>query len=297
MRLGLMILTEEPWRRNVRRWRAAEQLGFDSAWTYDHLHWRGLREGPWFQAVPVLAAAAAATDRITLGVLVASPNFRHPVTLAKDAVTLADISGGRFVLGVGAGSQDAGDAAVLSPAALSPRQRADRFAEFVELTDRLLRSPTTSHSGEYYTVRDAVMIPHCPRPSAPLAVAASGRRGIALAARYADAWVTIGPTDFSRRWEPDECLALVATQIEIFGDACARGGRNPETAAKIFLCSDWAGNPLASPKACLELAERYAALGITELVLNWPRADGPYAGDPDVLTAIAAEALPRIHEL
>ena len=297
MRLGLMILTEEPWPRNVRRWRAAEQLGFDSAYTYDHLHWRALRDGPWFQAIPVLAAAAAVTERITLGVLVASPNLRHPVTLAKDAITLTDISQGRFVLGLGAGSEDAGDATVLGPAALGPRQRADRFAEFVELTNRLLRSPTTSHSGEYYTARDAVMIPHCPRPAAPLAVAASGRRGMALAARCADAWVTIGPTDFSRRWEPGECLAVVATQRKMFDDACARAGRDPETVAKIFVSSGWAGNPLASPKACLELAERYATLGITELVLHWPRADGPYAGDPDVLTAIAAEALPRIHEL
>jgi alkanesulfonate monooxygenase SsuD/methylene tetrahydromethanopterin reductase-like flavin-dependent oxidoreductase (luciferase family) len=296
MRLGLMILTEEPWQRNARRWLAAEQLGFDSAWTYDHLHWRSLRDSSWFQAVPVLAAAAAVTDRITLGVLVASPNFRHPVTLAKDTITLADISGGRFVLGVGAGSPDAGDAAVVGPA-LGPQQRADRFAEFVELTDQLLRSPATSHSGTYYTVRDAVMIPHCPRPAAPLAVAASGRRGIALAARLADAWVTAGPTDFSRRWQPEECLALVARQIEMFREACAGAGRNPETVAKIFVSSGWAGNPLASPEACLELAEQYAALGITELVLNWPRSADPYAGDPDVLAEIAAKALPRIHEL
>ena len=90
MRLGVMILTEEPWRTNAHRWRTAEELGFDSAWTYDHLHWRGLRGSPWYASVPVLAAAAALTERITIGVMVASPNFRHPVTLAKDAVTVDD---------------------------------------------------------------------------------------------------------------------------------------------------------------------------------------------------------------
>jgi len=293
-----MILTEEPWRRNVGRWQTAEALGFDAAWTYDHLHWRGLRGQPWYASVPVLAAAAAVTSRITIGLMVASPNFRHPVTLAKETVTLDDISGGRFVLGVGAGSPDAGDAAVLGEPPLSPAARADRFEEFVALTDRLLRSPTTTHAGRFYTVDDAVMVPGCVRrPRAPLAVAASGPRGMAVAARYADAWVTMGPTDWSRSYRPEECLAVVADQTARLHRCCAEAGRDAGEVARVFVSTGWAGDPLASPKACLELAERYAAVGITDLVLHWPRPDGVYAGDPAVLEGIAAEVLPRIHQL
>jgi alkanesulfonate monooxygenase SsuD/methylene tetrahydromethanopterin reductase-like flavin-dependent oxidoreductase (luciferase family) len=293
-----MILTEEPWRVNVGRWQTAEKLGFDSAWTYDHLHWRGLRDHPWYASLPVLAAAAAVTERIGLGVLVASPNFRHPVTLAKDTVTLDDISAGRFVLGVGAGSPDAGDAAVLGAPALPPRQRAERFEEFVALTDLLLRQTVTTHHGRYFAANAALMVPGCVRrPRAPLAVAASGPRGLALAAKYADTWVTMGPTDWSRGYRPQECLDIVAAQADRLREECARVGRDPGGLEKIFVSTGWAGDPLASPGACLALAERYAALGITELVLHWPRADGVYAGDPDVLGAIADEALPRIHEL
>ena len=86
-----------------RRWRRAEELGFDHAWTYDHLAWRSLRDGPWFGAIPTLTAAAMVTDRIRLGTLVASPNFRHPVPFAKELMTLDDISGGRLAAGIGAG--------------------------------------------------------------------------------------------------------------------------------------------------------------------------------------------------
>ena len=79
MRLGVLILPEDPWPDARRKWQRAEQLGFDHAWTYDHLAWRGLRDSPWFGAVPTLAAAAAVTSTIRLGTLVASPEVRHPV--------------------------------------------------------------------------------------------------------------------------------------------------------------------------------------------------------------------------
>src|SRR5262249_57209762 len=103
-----------------------------------HLAWRSLRDAPWFGAVPTLTAAALATERIRLGMLVASPNFRQPVPFAKEVITLDDVSGGRFTLGIGAGG--AGwDARMLGQKPWSRRERADRFAEFVQLLDRLLR--------------------------------------------------------------------------------------------------------------------------------------------------------------
>ena len=100
MRVGVLILPERRWADSGRLWREAESMGLDSAWTFDHLSWRVLQNGPWFSAFPVLTAAACSTSRITVGTLVTSPNFRHPVTLAKDAIALDDISEGRFVLGI-----------------------------------------------------------------------------------------------------------------------------------------------------------------------------------------------------
>ena len=102
MRFGVLILPDASWSVARERWQSAERMGFDHAWTYDHLTWRSLRDGPWFAAMPTLAAAAAATTRLRLGTLVASPTFRHPVTFAKELITLDDISDGRITAGIGA---------------------------------------------------------------------------------------------------------------------------------------------------------------------------------------------------
>ena len=81
----------------------AESLGLHAAYTYDHLSWRSFRDRPWFEAMTTLAAAAVATSTLRLGTLVTSPNFRHPVPLAKELLTLDDLSEGRLVVGIGSG--------------------------------------------------------------------------------------------------------------------------------------------------------------------------------------------------
>ncbi|HWS32543.1 MAG TPA: LLM class flavin-dependent oxidoreductase, partial [Actinoplanes sp.] len=83
MRIGIVILQDQRWAESSRRWRLADEWGFDHAWTYDHLGWRDLIDGPWFDAVPTLTAAATVTSRIRLGTYVATPNFRHPVHFAR----------------------------------------------------------------------------------------------------------------------------------------------------------------------------------------------------------------------
>src|SRR5919112_816741 len=138
MRIGVLMLPTDPWPDTVARARHLEELGYASLWTYDHLTWRRYREKPWFAALPWLTGVAASTSRIRLGTMVASPNFRHPVTLAKEAMTLDHVSGGRVILGVGAGGTGF-DAEVFKQPVLSPGERASRLAEFVELLDRLLR--------------------------------------------------------------------------------------------------------------------------------------------------------------
>src|SRR5690348_9585653 len=135
MRFGIVILPDQRWSESSGRWRRAEEYGFDHAWTYDHLGWRDLVDGPWFDAVPTLTAAAMVTERIRLGTFVASPNFRHPVHFTREVTALDDISRGRLLLGVGAGGIGF-DAEVLGLPELTPRRRVDRFAEFLELLDR-----------------------------------------------------------------------------------------------------------------------------------------------------------------
>src|SRR3954469_7693694 len=139
MRVGMVILPELRWSQAQERWRRAEEYGFAHAWTYDHLAWRDLADGPWFDAVATLTAAATATQTTRLGTLVASPNFRHPVHFAREITALDDISKGRLTLGLGAGAAAPSfDALVLGGPDLTTRERVDRFGEFLELLDLLL---------------------------------------------------------------------------------------------------------------------------------------------------------------
>ena len=103
MRYGIVILPETRWPLAAQQWRRAEELGFDHAWTFDHLMWRWLRESTWFSALPTLTAAATVTSKLRLGTLVSSPNLHHPVSLAKHIMTVDDISGGRLTFGIRSG--------------------------------------------------------------------------------------------------------------------------------------------------------------------------------------------------
>lgn len=298
VRCGVMILPEQSWSKNADIWRQADELGFDSAWTYDHLWWDPLAAQPWFSAFPVLAAAACVTTRISLGTLVTSPNFRHPVVTAKDVITLDDISGGRFTLGIGAGAEGSGDAKVLGGDDLSQKQRSDRFAEFADVVDLLLRNEVSTIRGEFYSALGARMTPNCRRrPRVGFAVAATGPRGFEIAARHGDAWVTLGPPSLSGDYSPDDVVAIVTAQVKQLRETCARVGRDHTDLRRIYVATDLTGNLMASPQAFLLTARQYAHAGITDLVVHWPRPAGLYAGDPAVMAPIAEWALPRLAQL
>jgi alkanesulfonate monooxygenase SsuD/methylene tetrahydromethanopterin reductase-like flavin-dependent oxidoreductase (luciferase family) len=299
MRTGVMILPETRWSESVKRWSQSDELGFDSGWTYDHLWWRSLRDLPWFSAFPFLTAAACATRRIRLGTMVTSPNFREPVVTAKDAITLDDVSGGRFTLGIGAGAVDAGDGAVIGRAPLPARDRVARFAEFTELMDKLLRQPVTDFSGRFFTVNEARNTPGCvQRPRLPLAVAAAGPKTLDLAARHGDAWVTIGPTAWTRTLSMKDGLAVVAGQLDALKRACDRAGRDVGEIDRIFVPTPLSGcDPLESVGSYLRIAEACAEIGMTHVVVHWPRPEGIYAGSMDTFHRIAADGLPQVAEL
>lgn len=275
-----MILPEARWRDSAARWRRAEALGFDHAWTYDHIAWGPLRDSAWFGAVPTLAAAAAVTQRIRLGTLVASPNFRHPIPFARDLMALDDLSDGRFVLGIGAGGVG-WDATVLGQEAWSPRERADRFAEFVELTDRLLRSPTTTYEGRFYSADHAPMQPGCVQsPRIPFAVAATGPRGMRLAAEHAQTWVTTGDRERSEGLLAARAGAdLVRTQMVRLEEACELVGRDPATIDRLVLTGPRLDAGLQSAESFRDTVAQYADVGVTDFVVHWPRASEPFAAD------------------
>ncbi len=288
MRLGVVILPDQRWRDAAPIWRECEELGFAHAWTYDHLTWRDMRDGPWFSAIPTLAAAALATRKIRLGTLVASPNFRHPVPFAKELMSLDDLSDGRITLGIGAGGIG-WDAQALGQEAWSVGERSARFAEFVLLLDRLLIEPALdSFDGEFYSAKDARAIPGCvQKPRIPFAVAASGAKGIALAARFGQAWVTYGDPKTAATSGEDETTSVIQRQLAILREQCAIQGRDFEAISKIYLVGSTQEPWLRSIDDFLRLSAKYEELGVTDIVIHRPRDRKPFQGELDVYYEIA----------
>ncbi|HEY3505822.1 MAG TPA: LLM class flavin-dependent oxidoreductase [Actinocatenispora sp.] len=274
MRVSTVILPIYRWAEAAAVWRRAEELGCHAAYTYDHLSWREpFRDGTWFGAVPTLTAAATVTSRMRLGTMVTSPNFRHPVTLAKDLMSIDDVSGGRLTVGIGAGTNGY-DAGVFGGEPWSVRERADRFGEFVPLLDTVLRQPVTTEPGRYYAAHEARMVPGCvQQPRIPLYVAATGPRGLALTARYGQGWVTTAG-------EPADQLARLAA-------ACADAGRDPAELERVLLTGF--GPEPDSLAGFVDLAGRYEQLGITELVVHWPVPDSPFALDQGLFERMVTE--------
>lgn len=293
LRLSTVILPYLRWHEGGRdTWQRAEQLGFHTAFTYDHLSWRTFRDGPWFGAVPTLTAAAAVTDHIRLGTLVTSPNFRHPVTLAKELISLDDISGGRLTLGIGAGGTGF-DATALGQEPWTPRERADRLAEFVPLLDRLLTEDSVSYEGDHYSAHEARNIPGCvQRPRLPFAVAATGPRGMRLAARHGQAWVTTGDPKLFETGTPEQSVYAIRGQVEKLADTAAAVGRDAARLDKILLTgfTPDRGRPLESLDAFVDFAGRHAEVGITDLVIHWPIPDSDFATNEKIFERIAMEA-------
>jgi alkanesulfonate monooxygenase SsuD/methylene tetrahydromethanopterin reductase-like flavin-dependent oxidoreductase (luciferase family) len=292
MRAGIVILADQRWSVAAQRWQRAEAYGFAHAWTYDHIGWRDLIDGPWFDAVPTLAAAALTTSRIRLGTMVASPNFRHPAHFAREITALDDISGGRLILGIGAGGVAGYDNHVLGQAVLEPRARVDRFTEFLDLLDRILRDEPVTRHGEYYTVVDARGTPGCvQQPRVPFVVAATGPRSMRLAARYGAAWVTTG----ARADTVDGWWRTVAQAARRFDEIVEATGREPASIDR-YLILDPAPPvySLSSAAFYAEAIARAAEYGFTDAITYWPREQGWYAGDEAVLERIAADVLPTL---
>jgi alkanesulfonate monooxygenase SsuD/methylene tetrahydromethanopterin reductase-like flavin-dependent oxidoreductase (luciferase family) len=195
---------------------ATEEVGLDSFWLDDHLLFRtagGDERGAW-EAFTFLAAVAATTRRIALGPLVACASFRNPALLAKMADSLDEISGGRFILGLGAGWHEPEYAAFGYPF----DHRAARFEEALRIIVPLLREGHVDLAGTYYQAHDAVLRPRGPTPGGPpIWIGAKRPHMLRLVARYADAWNYVWPRS----------AEALAPALPPFEAACREEGRDP----------------------------------------------------------------------
>lgn len=199
--------------------RAIEDLGYDSVWVGEHLlyQWpdRPAR-GPW-EAWSTLSAIAASTDRIEFGPLVACTAFHNPALLAKQASTIDEISGGRLILGLGAGWNEAEFRAFGIPF----DHRVDRFEEAFTIIRTLFREGAIDFDGRFYQARDCELLPRGPRPNGPpLMIGSNGPRMLRIAAPHVDAW---------NSWFADigNSPTGVPRLRDVVDEACRDIGRDP----------------------------------------------------------------------
>jgi probable F420-dependent oxidoreductase len=190
LRIGVQLPEVERdvrWPEYVAMAQAAEAGGFDSIWVGDHHLYRGdgrPERGPW-EAWTLLAGLAAVTSRVELGPLVACAGFHPPAVLAKMAATVDEISGGRLIVGLGAGW----NRAEFDGFGIPFDHRVSRFAEAFEIVRRLLAGDRVTLEGRWWTVRDAVVLP-TPSRRPPIMVGSTGERVLALTLPHVDAWNT-----------------------------------------------------------------------------------------------------------
>jgi alkanesulfonate monooxygenase SsuD/methylene tetrahydromethanopterin reductase-like flavin-dependent oxidoreductase (luciferase family) len=287
VRFGLAILPERPWSEAERQWRTAEELGFDHAWTYDHLVWAGLPESPWYGTTPTLTAAALVTSGIGLGTFVSSPNYRHPAVFYRDIQSLDDVSGGRLLLGIGNGADL--DSGILGGPALSSRERVDRFQEFTRLLLRLRDEDHVTSEGRWFSAHDMRTLPRV--NNVPVLVAANGPRSVRFAAHVGDGWITTGP---SRSPSLDVWLDGLADSVKTLDEALDAADRDLAAYPKYVNLDSSPVYSLSSPETFADLVRRVGELGFTDVIAHWPRASSPYPGDEGTLETVATQLIPEL---
>lgn len=246
LRIGVQLPEVERdvrWPEYAAMARAAEDVGFDSIWMGDHLLYRGdgrPERGPW-EAWTMLSALAAVTRRVALGPLVASTAFHAPAMLAKMAATVDEVSGGRLVLGIGAGWNRVEFEAFGFPF----DHRVDRFEEAFTIVRRLLAGERVTFHGRYHHVEDVVLLPR-PRRTPPLMLGSSGPRMLEIAIPHVQAWNAW----FDLFGNTPEGFAAESAKATT---AAERAGRDPaeiERSACVLVVLDRAAGERPIPEGC-----------------------------------------------
>jgi alkanesulfonate monooxygenase SsuD/methylene tetrahydromethanopterin reductase-like flavin-dependent oxidoreductase (luciferase family) len=257
-------------------WTTVDEAGFDSCWLFDHFVPMGrVRSGDIFEAWTLLAAMAQLTQRVQLGTVVTGNIYRHPGILAKMAVTVDHVSGGRLVMGIGAGGDDYADTMLGLPASPA-RERIERLDEACQVLKLLWTQETVTFAGRFYQLNQAVSDPKpVQRPHPRIWIGSSGQQyGLRVVAKHADVWMnaSLHPDDL------DELTRL----SRILDRHCADVDRDPATVRRAVQF------PLpADPDDTMRAAERYVRAGFSDILFM--------AGLPRV--EAAATLLPKLRTL
>jgi F420-dependent oxidoreductase-like protein len=267
MRISIWPGAEHPYSEVLAMARHAAETGWDGVWFADHFMPNGDDDGgPILEAGSVVAALGATVPRVRIGTLVYGNTYRHPAVVANMAATVDQISGGRFVLGIGAGwqiNEHRQYGITLPPLG----ERIDRFEEAVQITLGLLRTPRTTFEGKYYQVTDAVCEPKPVQDPLPLMIGAKGeKRMLGIVAKYAELWNAWGVP------------SLIAHKSAVLDRFCAELGRDPRAIDRTAQALVSVGEPVpddaggppvigGSPAKFADAVAQYREIGLDELII------------------------------
>jgi F420-dependent oxidoreductase-like protein len=243
MRFSVWPTLAQPWSDVLEVTRHAEATGWDGVYVMDHFMGNvgapGSVETPTLEGTAALAALAMATDRVRLGTLVLGNTYRHPAVVASWAATVDQLSGGRLLLGVGAGWQE-NEHEQYGIRLPPPGERIERFEEACRIWKRLLRDPVTTFEGKHYRLTDAICEPKPVQTPLPLLIGGKGDRMLGVVARHADEWNMWG------------LAPTIAERAAVLERRCETIGRDPREIARsaqaLFLLTDDAAQAAAFRK-------------------------------------------------
>jgi F420-dependent oxidoreductase-like protein len=277
LRFGLKLSGQDTTIDALRAvWRIADEGGFDHVWDFDHLAsiGDGGPDRPIYEGWTLQAAIAQATKRVRIGCLVTGNTYRNPALLAKEAVTIDHLSGGRLEFGIGAAWAEI-EHEMYGIEGLD--HRVGRLSEALRIIKSLFTEERTNFDGRYYHFKDAIANPKpIQKPYPPFWIGASGPTTLRLVARHADVWNIAGG-------DPDRVKELTP----MLEEACGAVGRDPSDIRRSIQFG-WDG---VDRQELLELCARYRDLGVSEQVIYLR------GGQPEALAAKIAEALPDLRKL
>jgi F420-dependent oxidoreductase-like protein len=275
LRLGLKLSPQDTTIEALRAvWRIADQAGFDHVWDFDHFASIGQAgtDRSVYEGWGLLGAMAEATRRVRIGCMVTGNTYRHPVVLAKLAVTVDHLSQGRLEFGIGAAWAEA-EHRMYGFEGLD--HRVGRLRESLEVITALWSQERTTYDGRYYRLQEAIANPKpIQQPHPPIWIGAGGEQMIALTARYADVWCLTGGST------PDEARR----KSEQLDSACTAIGRDP-TAIRRSLQHFWDGK---ARNQLIDLVSSRLELGFSEQVVALTGTDAAR------VASAAAEVLPEL---
>jgi alkanesulfonate monooxygenase SsuD/methylene tetrahydromethanopterin reductase-like flavin-dependent oxidoreductase (luciferase family) len=282
--LGVYVIPRDG-RHGSELLRRAEDSDLDTVWVGDTLgDWRAL-EAPLLDGWVTLGALAVESRRVRLGMLVTNLAWRRPVEVARFAMTMDQLSDGRFTLGLGCGEVD--DQVMAGPEVLtmSPRERVDRLAEGVAVVDRLLRGDRSAFHGRFTRYDSAATAPgSVQQPRLPLMVAGNGPRVARLAADRADIWNT-----WIDNGDADAFHTLTVERMRRFDERLEDNGRGSAAVTRSLLVFDDVADPWSAHDDIPRLVEQFRPLGFTQFVFYPPRPD-----QLEAFSDIATRVLPSL---